>query len=369
MRDFRMRVLLVEDSDHDADILRFTLSHSGDADAFSIVRTRSLAEALVALRDGQFGAILSDLGLQDSSGVGTVRALVAAAPDTPVIVLTGSESEDEEATAMHAGAQDYLVKSASGGTLVARAIRHAVERQRLTQALHDANTGLHAANRELEAFSYSVSHDLRAPLRAIDGFSAMLAEDFGRILPPQGLEYLGHVRNAAHKMGDIVTALLTLSRLDNADMERGECSMEHLVRECLEELAPALEDRQVNIEVGRLPDCQANRSLLRQVVCNLLSNALKYSRGRDPARIEVGSESLDGETVYFVRDNGAGFDMAHAGKLFGVFQRLHRPEDFEGTGVGLAIVQRIVHRHGGHVWAEAAPGAGATFRFTLGAAG
>jgi signal transduction histidine kinase len=364
MNDASMKVLLVEDNPDDAGLVRYALAHAGRG-AFRVTHVETRAAALDALKSGAFGAVLADLGLQDSRGLDTVTALVGAAPGTPVIVLTGSESEEEEAAAMRAGAQDYLVKRGSGG-LLPRAIRHAVERQRLAAALQLSNEELQAANRELEAFTYTVSHDLRAPLRAIDGFSAMLAEDFGRLLPPQGLEYIQHVRAAARKMNEMVTALLALSLLGSADVERGAVNMEHLLRECLEELAPEIDARKVQIEVGALPDCQANRPLLGQALTNLLSNALKYSRGRDPARIEIGSERLDGETVYSVRDNGVGFDMKHAGKLFGVFERLHSEKDFAGTGVGLAIVRRIVHRHGGRVWAEAAPGQGATFRFTLG---
>lgn len=361
-----VRVLLIEDNRDDAELVTRALAQVY-AGTFSLKHVTTLAAALDALQAGAFLAVLADLCLQDSSSVNTVKTLVAAAPDIPVIVLTGSEREDEEDEAMHAGAQDYLVKRDSSGLLVARAIRHAIERQQLAAALRRSNEELEAANRDLEAFGYSVSHDLRAPMRAIDGFSAILTEDFGRHLPPEALTYLEHLRGAARRMNEMLTALMALSRIGSADMERAPLDMAHLARECLAELERDIAAAGTEVMLGALPGCSANRPLLRQALLNLIGNAVKYSRNRAPPRIEIGCERQDGVATYFVRDNGDGFDMKQAGKLFGVFQRLHRADEFEGSGVGLAIVQRVIHRHGGSVWAEAVPGEGATFRFTLGA--
>jgi PAS domain S-box-containing protein len=224
---------------------------------------------------------------------------------------------------------------------------------------------LEAANRELEAFSYSVSHDLRAPLRAVDGYSSALVEDFAASLPPDARRYLQEVRDGAQRMGTLIDDLLAFSRLGRQPLTRRRVDTSALVRDVLAELTAGGADRPLVLRVGALEPCDADPALLRQVWVNLLSNALKYTRGRTPAIVEIGCEPQPGQTVYFVRDNGAGFDMRYAHKLFRVFQRLHRADEFEGTGVGLAIVKRIVDRHGGQVSVDATPGAGAVFRFTL----
>lgn len=224
---------------------------------------------------------------------------------------------------------------------------------------------LEAANKELESFSYSVSHDLRAPLRAMDGFSRATAEEFGPLLPPDGQRYLRIIRESAGQMGALIDDLLNFSRLSRQSLARREIDTSTLVREVVRDQLQHAPERTIDVRVGPLPACEGDPALLRQVWVNLLSNAIKYTRQQTSAVIEVGARTEEGATVFFVRDNGAGFDMRYAGKLFGVFQRLHLAEDYEGTGVGLAIVQRIVHRHGGRVWAEAAVGRGATFHFTL----
>ena len=225
---------------------------------------------------------------------------------------------------------------------------------------------LQAAVQELEAFSYSVSHDLRAPLRALHGFSHILAVEHAAGLAPEALRYLGLIEQEARRMGLLIDDLLRLSRLGRQVLERRLVRPAALAAQAMHDLRSETEGRQVEFTLGDLPPCSADAALLRQVFANLLANALKFTRPREIARIEVGSRREGGAQVYFVRDNGAGFDMRYAGKLFGAFQRLHRADQFEGTGVGLAIVQRIVHRHGGRVWAEGATDAGATFSFTLG---
>jgi light-regulated signal transduction histidine kinase (bacteriophytochrome) len=238
----------------------------------------------------------------------------------------------------------------------------------LEQRVQDRTAELEAANRELEAFSYSISHDLRAPLRAIDGFSRILLRDAAPLLPEKNREDLQLVRDNARQMGQLVDDLLAFSRLSRQPVRKQRVEPARIVRQCLEELRAEHENRQVDFVVGDLPVCAAEPALLKQVWMNLLDNALKYTRRREAARIEVGCQSGDanGQPTYYVKDNGVGFDMRYANKLFKVFQRLHKAEDYEGTGVGLAIVQRIVQRHGGRAWAEAQPDQGATFYFTLG---
>jgi light-regulated signal transduction histidine kinase (bacteriophytochrome) len=222
------------------------------------------------------------------------------------------------------------------------------------------------ANKELEAFAYSVSHDLRSPLRAIDGFSQILLKEYLHALPEKPQHYLQMVCDNARKMGRLIDDLLRFSRSNHQSAQLQTLAPKKIVQQCLDELQPEREGRKIEIQLGDLPECWGDGNLLKQVWLNLLGNALKYTRKRDPAHIEVGSETRDGENVYFVRDNGVGFDMQYANKLFGVFQRLHPAEEYEGTGIGLALAQRIIHRHGGRIWADAKVDQGATFYFTLG---
>jgi len=227
-----------------------------------------------------------------------------------------------------------------------------------TQALRETNA-------ELEAFSYSVSHDLRAPLRAIHGFARILLEDHGTELQPEAKRVLGVIDENTRRMGQLIDDLLSFSRLGRKELDTAPVDMTELVRTVADEIRRSAGDRPLEITIGPLPPARGDRDMLRQAITNLLDNAAKFTRRRAPGQIEVGHRADGAETVYYVKDNGAGFDPRYAGKLFGVFQRLHRAEEFEGTGVGLAIVQRIVLRHGGRVWAEGQLDAGATFSFTL----
>ncbi len=225
---------------------------------------------------------------------------------------------------------------------------------------------LEAVNQEMEAFSYSVSHDLRAPLRAIDGYSHILQEDYAQQLPAEASQLLGSVRERAQMMGALIDDLLRFSRLSRQPLNKQLVDPAVLVRHALQTLNHEQENRNVKIKIGELPSCQGDPALLTQVWVNLLSNALKFTRGCAAAQIEVGCQVNEmGEAVYHVKDNGVGFNMKYADKLFGVFQRLHSVEEFEGTGVGLALVQRIIARHGGRIWVDAQVGAGATFFFAL----
>ncbi|MBU1740109.1 MAG: HAMP domain-containing protein, partial [Proteobacteria bacterium] len=217
----------------------------------------------------------------------------------------------------------------------------------MSQSLQLREEELEAANRELEAFTYSVSHDLRAPLRAMDGFSRILIEEHRDLLTDEPARYLGLIRDNAQQMDRLIDGLLTFSRLGRKRLKKQTVSPADLVDEAVAVLRPDQEGRRVEITNGDLPTCQADPELLKQVFVNLIGNALKFTRDREEARIEIGSQETDGERVYFVRDNGVGFDMQYEKKLFGVFQRLHRAEDYEGSGVGLALAQRIIHRHGG----------------------
>jgi hypothetical protein len=250
------------------------------------------------------------------------------------------------------------------------------ERRVLEERLHSLNselerrvrertTQLEATVRELESFSYSVSHDLRAPLRAIDGFCQALHEDYGGQLDERAHDYLGRVRRAAQRMGDLIDDLLRLSRVMRSGFDRVPVDLSGLATEIGEELRRAQPERVVALDIAPGLQVSGDRALLYTALDNLLANAWKFSAGCPQARIEVGAVAGAEPPTFYVRDNGAGFDMAYAEKLFQPFQRLHAPDEFEGSGIGLATVQRIISRHGGRVWAESRPGEGATFYFTL----
>jgi len=267
------------------------------------------------------------------------------------------------------------LKSAEG-ILVTVGIRDISERQRAGERVRQINTGLEArvsartvelevANKELEAFTYSVSHDLRAPLRHIDGFSKLLLEEHSPHLPEAARRYLALIRDATRRMGLMVDDLLNLTRIGRKELSLRVTGLNSLVEEVKHNLEPDMRGREIEWRISTLPFVECDPALMKQVFANLFSNAMKFTRSRQQALIEVGSEANDGCHVIFVRDNGVGFSMKYADKLFGVFQRLHRQEDFEGTGIGLATVQRIIQKHGGRVWAESELNKGAAFYFTL----
>lgn len=238
-------------------------------------------------------------------------------------------------------------------------------RQHLEELVGERTNELTAVNKELEAFSFSVSHDLRAPLRSIDGFSQALLEDYAAKLNNDGKDYLQRIRAAAQKMGELIDALLELSRVTRRELKKQTVDLTTLAQDVLTELQQSEPQRTVECVVQTDMHARGDKHLLHIVLTNLLDNAWKYTGKQSQARIEFNCKSVDGETVYFVRDNGVGFDMAYADKLFGAFQRMHRSDEFPGTGVGLATVSRIINKHGGRIWAESEPNQGATFFFTL----
>jgi PAS domain S-box-containing protein len=235
----------------------------------------------------------------------------------------------------------------------------------LEQRVQERTSELTAANRELEAFTYSVAHDLRAPLRHIDAFSKILSDDFGETLPAEARRFLENIRNGSRNMSRLVDDLLNLARVGRQELKRQPIALGALVDEVLIDIKRETEGRAIDWRIQPLPVVQCDAGLMKQVLANLLSNAVKYTRPRRRAIIEIGQQNTNGRSAVFIRDNGVGFNMKYADKLFGVFQRLHRSEDFEGTGVGLATVERIVRKHGGSIWAESALDKGATFYFTV----
>ena len=246
-------------------------------------------------------------------------------------------------------------------------IRHDItERRRVAAELARRGELLGAANKELEAFSYSVSHDLRAPLRHIDGYASLLEKSTVHALDDKAKRYLQTISESAKRMGQLIDDLLIFSRMGRQEMLHTRVDLDQLIASVLHDLRPDLQQRDIVWTISALPEVKGDPAMLRQVFSNLISNAIKFTATRPSAAIEIGSDQRNAdEIVIFVRDNGVGFDMQYAGKLFGVFQRLHRADEFEGTGIGLANVRRIIHRHGGRTWAEGALGQGATFSISL----
>jgi light-regulated signal transduction histidine kinase (bacteriophytochrome) len=234
----------------------------------------------------------------------------------------------------------------------------------LERRVAERTAELQIANRELEAFSYSVAHDLRSPLRLIDAHVQMLRDE-QELTSPNAISHLDHVRRGAAQMSALIDGLLALSRVSHVEMKQEVVSLNALVEQAMDDLEPELHMRSIDWRIGALPTVLCDPALIRQVFINLLSNSIKYTRLRRGARIEIGAGATDSETYVYVKDNGVGFDMRYANKLFGVFQRLHHPSEFEGTGIGLATVSRIIERHGGRIWADSVVGQGAIFRFTL----
>jgi signal transduction histidine kinase len=285
------------------------------------------------------------------------RYLAMAAANLFIIATILTIMVSRLRSAIAAGKQELLVRQEAEREL-------AQHQSLLEQTVQQRTAQLLEAKRDLESFSYSISHDLRAPLRAISGFASILTDTYGTLLDEEGRRLLSRITAGATRMDSLVQALLTFSQLGREEVHRRRVETAMVVGEIIEKLRQEATGRTVEIVVGDLPACSADPTMLRQVFANLLSNAFKFTR-QHAARIEVGSLREHGETAYFVRDNGVGFDSGNADKLFGIFQRLHSAAEFEGTGVGLALVRRIIVKHGGHIRAQAAPGEGATFTFTF----
>ncbi len=361
------KILIVDDEAAHMTALCDTLRNQG----YQTAGFSTPAAALAEVEQGRFDLLLTDLMMPGMDGIALLEAARQKDPELAAIIMTGQGTIATAVEAMKSGAMDYILKPFKLSAVLpvlerALSVRR-LRRQNaaLEQRVRERTAELEMANKELEAFSYSVSHDLRAPLRHIDGFANMLVQDFAGAMPEEAQRLLNVVCSEARQMGRLIDDLLRFSRLGRQTLAKQEVKMTELFREVLEELKSDHAGRNVDIRLGELPDCQGDRSLLRQVAVNLLSNAFKFTRLRENAVVEISGSAQALERVYFVRDNGTGFDMQNARRLFGVFQRLHTAEIFEGTGVGLSIVQRIIVRHGGRTWAEAAVDQGATFYFAL----
>ena len=383
------RILTVDDSVTHLNEVATQLREEG----YDVVPARSGEEALELLSVQPVDCILLDLVMPGLSGKETCRRIKNSAEwrDIPLIMHTALEEQDAMIEGINAGADDYIIKSSDPEVLSAR-VRAQLRRKQFEDENRDireqllqkelevtlANSArelaetraafveeLERKNSELEAFSYSVSHDLRAPLRSIAGFSQILLQDYSAKLDEEGKNHLVRVVRAAQRMGELIDALLQLSRLGRTDLCKEHVNLSAIAHSVLEELSSNEPERKVEFRIEDEVFVNADRRLVRVALENLLGNAWKFT-AKVAAKIEFGAEQRNDGPTYFVRDNGAGFSMEHAEKLFSPFQRLHRDADFPGTGIGLATVHRVVFKHGGRIWAEAAPEKGATFFFTLG---
>ena len=360
-------ILIVDDEAAHLKALCDTLSIEG----YATTGTPSARTALDMLRAQPFDVLLTDLMMPEMNGIALLNAARELAPDIACIVMTGHGTIDSAVEAMKGGAIDYVLKPIKLSALM-QVIARGLQIRRLHRVIDQRTRELEQANKDLEAFSYSISHDLRAPLRVVDAFCQMFLEDYGATVPAEGRRMLDRARAGAQRMSQLIDDLLAFARFGSRPLTTGVVEMRSLaVRVAAAVRGPVQAAdlaHDVTVEIKELPDCIGDSSLLEQVFTNLLSNACKFTRGRPQPRVEVSAISEGTSNIYVVRDNGVGFDTNYAQKLFGVFQRLHSAAEFEGTGIGLSIVKRIVQRHGGRVWAESTPGEGAAFYFSLPAA-
>lgn len=366
------RIMIVEDER----ILALDLAETLDELGYTVAGTASRGEEAIELArrlDPQL--ILMDVRLEgDIDGI-TAAETIRDEHDVPVVFLTAHADDDTLQRATSTEASAYLVKPFKPPDLrcvIEIALhKHAAdmrlrENERwLEQTLQHRTAALEAANRELEAFNYSVAHDLRAPLRGIDSFSQLLIERYSQRLDTEGLAYLNRVRAAASRMSQLIDALLSLAQVGRSELQPLDLDFSQLVQSAASEVAAANPGRSVPTVIAPGMRAFGDSRLLRIVVANLLENAWKFTARRQRPAVEVGPVQNTALPTYYVRDNGAGFDPAYASRLFGAFQRLHPDREFPGTGIGLAIVQRVIARHGGTVWADSRPEQGATFYFTL----
>jgi signal transduction histidine kinase len=361
------RLLIVDDESAQMRALCDTLG----AEGYAVHGYTSAQLALTELRPGQFDLVLTDLKMPEMDGITLINAVRQIDPTLGAIVMTGHGTIDTAVQAMQGGALDYILKPFKLNVIlpvISRALdvqRLRRENAELQEREQRRSEELAAAYQDLESFSYSISHDLRAPLRTIDSFAQVLEDDFAQALGEEGRRVIGIIRRGSQKMDQLIVGLLEFSRAGREHLDLERIDMTALARSAAADAIAAYTGPKARIDIAELPTAAGDATVIRQVWYNLIGNALKYSAKRQEPTIAISGRIEDRDAVYRVEDNGAGFDMRYVDKLFGVFQRLHRTEDFAGTGVGLAIVHRIIARHGGRIWAEGALDVGACFQFAL----
>jgi len=364
------RLLVVDDEAAQMRALCDTLEDEG----YQVVGCTHGQAALAELRRAPADLLLADLMMPGMNGIELLREALAIDPMLVGIIMTGEGTIGTAVEAMRSGALDYILKPFKLSAILpvlARGLlmrRLRLDNAELERRLREHMAELETSNRELDAFTRSASHDLRSPLNVVLGFSSLLVSELGPKIPNDQRTWLVQIERAAQQMSELIDALMRLSRVGKQAMNLQPVDAAAMVREVLDERSAEQAQRGIVAKIGDLPQVRADPALLRQVFVNLLSNAFKYTRRVQQPRIEVRAERLGEELVFSVRDNGVGFDVARAARVFDAFQRFHGSDEFEGSGVGLSIVQRILQRHGGRIWAQSEPGQGAVFYFTLGAA-
>lgn len=360
------RLLIVDDEEPNLNALSESLRGQG----YETVGFTNPHAALAALRQSKFDLLLSDFALPEIDGIPFLRTAIEIDPDLVGILLTDQATSEAAANALNAGALDFIVKPFDlnvilpilSRTLSFRQLR--LENTELKLRLRQHTEELQKANQEFDSFAHSVSHDLRAPLRAIGGFSNILVKDFAPEIPDDARRLLNIVTSSASQLSQMIDGLLNFSRLGRQPLSIQPVDLANSAKQTVDELRRT-HKRDLEVKIGDLPPALADPELLKTVFANLLSNAFKFTARTENPCVEIGCHPGNREHTYFVRDNGIGFDLQYAERLFGVFVRLHSEQEFEGHGLGLAIAQRILQRHGGRIWAEAELNKGATFLFTL----
>jgi signal transduction histidine kinase len=381
-----LRILHLEDDPLDAELVKSALAE--EKIPFEIVRVATHDDFVAALECGGFDMIFADYSLPSFDGLSALEISKGKCPDVPFIFVTGKMGEELAIDTLKSGATDYVLKHRPSrlGPSVRRALGEVEERLKLRQAeeelrqyqehleelvrertaeLEKVNEQLQAAYKDMESFSYSASHDLRSPLITIDGFARLLEEDYAGRLDDEGRRFIGVIRENSKKMWQLIEDILSFSRVSTKEVQKEKINMESLARQVLGEMKNELDGKNMKVEMKTLPQALGDLPMIRQVFVNLLSNAVKYTPANKASVIEIGGQGSRDENVYYVKDSGVGFPMESADKLFLLFQRLHNQKQFMGTGVGLAIVKRIVEKHNGRVWAEGKVNEGATFYFSL----
>jgi len=387
-------ILIVDDQEVNISLLEQLL---GDAGYVSVTSTKDPHNVCELYSKHRYSLILLDLLMPGLDGFQVMEGLKEIETDGYLPVLAQTAQPSHKLRALKAGAKDFVSKPFDLAEVLLRvhnllevrllnkqaecqaeeAIRDVAKHKQMEAQIHVLNTELEervvertaqlqSANKELQAFSYSVSHDLRAPLRHVIGFVEILKDDAGSSLSASNLDSLSKISKAALRMRDLIDDLLEFSRLGDSEIRKVRVNLNQLIQDVLDDFQEETKDRNIVWDIHPLQEVWADRALLRMALVNLISNAVKFTGARSQAKIEINcAPGTDGETVVFIRDNGAGFDPRYASKLFGVFQRLHGHDQFEGTGIGLANVQRIIHRHGGKIWAEGVLDGGAIFHFSI----
>jgi signal transduction histidine kinase len=358
----RPKILIVDDKPENLVALERVLR---DLD-IDLIKATSGNEALKATLHHNFALALLDIQMPEMDGY-ELAGILREEEKThhlPFIFISAVYTDNLNVfKGYEKGAFSFITKPFQAEILVNK-VRFFIEKHQQEIELYNKNFELQAMNEELESFSYSVSHDLRAPLRALSAYSKMLEEDFSPELNDEGKRLVGKIQENAQKMGGLVDDLLAFSKLGRKELQKTEVDIMAMIGFILREIGHSFPHKAA-VEVKQLLPAFADHSLIHQVWFNLISNAIKYSAKKEHPQVEIGFTENDGQVTYYVKDNGAGFNMKYVNKIFGVFQRLHNPKEFEGTGIGLAIVQRIINKHGGKVWCEAEVDAGATFYFNL----